>query len=224
VSALRYAAHAASAPAHVGRHSSEAQAGIAGLHLLRSAGRQLHTPGCSRRWTRTLLASLERAGLAGSVHVDGQRKLWHVSERGTALLARLPDPPHERPKVLTAAQARGQLWRHTLAVNEVGITFLRAARARGDEFGPLSWRHEVAHRLGPPRRGRRLLVADALITYGDTRTIRARTSARAHPPIRRSRRAFLARKTPTRASSAGRRTRSARASRIAWGVGASGAR
>jgi len=48
----------------------------------------------------------------------------------------------------------------------VGISFLGAARDRGDDFGPLSWRHEVAHPLNRGRgRRRRQLIADALLTY-----------------------------------------------------------
>jgi len=43
---------------------------------------------------------------------------------------------------------------------------LAAARERGEEFGPLSWRHEVVHPLsaGGGRR-RRFKVADAVLTY-----------------------------------------------------------
>jgi hypothetical protein len=71
-----------------------------------------------------------------------------------------------RPKVLTPEQAAGPLRSHTLGVNEVGISFLQAARERGDEFGPLSWRHEVSHPLNRGRgRARRKLIADAVFTY-----------------------------------------------------------
>lgn len=62
---------------------------------------------------------------------------------------------------------RGPLQAHTLAVNEVGLCFLRAARERGDEFSPRSWRHEVAHPIGsaPGMRRGELLIADAVFTY-----------------------------------------------------------
>ena len=56
------------------------------------------------------------------------------------------------------------------AVNDVGVAFVRAARERGDECGPESWRHEIAHPISPAR-GRRpaeLAVADALLTYLQT--------------------------------------------------------
>jgi hypothetical protein len=53
-----------------------------------------------------------------------------------------------------------------MAVNDAAIAFLEAARERGDEFGPLSWRHEVAHRLNAGRgQRRRSLIADAVLTY-----------------------------------------------------------
>lgn len=44
------------------------------------------------------------------------------------------------PKLLGPREAAGPLRAHTLAVNEVGIAFLRAARERGEECGPHSWR------------------------------------------------------------------------------------
>jgi hypothetical protein len=47
---------------------------------------------------------------------------------------------------------------------------VRAARERGDECGPESWRHEIAHPISLAR-GRRppdMAVADALLTYLQT--------------------------------------------------------
>lgn len=60
---------------------------------------------------------------------------------------------------------------HTLAVNDVGIAFVKAARDRNDDCGPLSWRHEIAHPIAP-RRGRQsreMLIADALLSYTEQR-------------------------------------------------------
>jgi hypothetical protein len=72
----------------------------------------------------------------------------------------------ERPKLLGPREAAGPLRHHTFAVNEVGISFLEAARKRGDEFGPRAWRHEVPHALNRGRgRSRRTLFADAVLTY-----------------------------------------------------------
>ncbi len=72
----------------------------------------------------------------------------------------------ERPKLLGPREAAGPLRAHTFAGNEVGISILEAARERGDEFGPLSWRHEIAHPMSRGRgRSRRTLFADAVLTY-----------------------------------------------------------
>jgi hypothetical protein len=128
--------------------------------------RAIHLPQSGLRWAQRILARLERAGLVA--HVDapaGPRRLWYVTERGArlALESGTLDAP---PKLLAPEDVIGQLRAHTLAVNDAAICFLEAARRRGDEFGPLSWRHEVAHPLTRGRgRRRRQLVADAVFTY-----------------------------------------------------------
>jgi len=61
--------------------------------------------------------------------------------------------------------------RATLAVNDTGIAFVKAARERaGDNCGPLAWRHEIAHPFTAARgrSGAHLLVADALLSYLQT--------------------------------------------------------
>lgn len=126
----------------------------------------IHLPATGRRWAQRVLARLERAGLKAHVHApSGRLRLWYVTERG-AEVALASGAVDQRPKVLSPADAAGQLHAHTLAVNDAAICFLRAARERGDEFGPLFWRHEVSHPLTRGRgRRRRQLVADALLTY-----------------------------------------------------------
>ena len=108
-----------------------------------------------------------RAGLADHARAPAAAAgLWFATEAGIDAVA----PPGRlrtaRPPLLDE-QVRGVLSAHTLAVNEAAIAFLRAARERGEEFGPLSWRHEVAHPLRPGARGRRAraVIADALLTY-----------------------------------------------------------
>lgn len=128
--------------------------------------RTIHLPDRSLRRTQQVLASLEGAGLLS--HVDARvapRRLWFLSEAG-ADLAVEAGGLERRPKVLEPRDAAGALRAHTLAVNDAAICFIRAARERGDEFGPLSWRHEVAHPLNAGRgRRRRTLFPDALLTY-----------------------------------------------------------
>ncbi|MFT3863841.1 MAG: replication-relaxation family protein [Solirubrobacterales bacterium] len=128
--------------------------------------RTIHLPGRSLRRMQQVLASLESTGLLH--HVDARvtpRRLWFLSESGADLAAEAGGLPL-RPKVLGPREAAGALRAHTLAVNDAAICFLRTARTRGDEFGPLSWRHEVAHPLSTGRgRRRRTLFADAVLTY-----------------------------------------------------------
>lgn len=128
--------------------------------------RTIHLPERSLRRTQQVLASLEGVGLL--CHVDARvapRRLWFLSEAG-ADLAFEAGGLEQRPKVLGPREAAGALRAHTLAVNDAAICFLRTARERGDEFGPLSWRQEVAHPLNMGRgRRRRTLFADAVLTY-----------------------------------------------------------
>jgi hypothetical protein len=126
----------------------------------------IHLPGRGLRRTQQLLADLERAGLIGHVEArSAPRRLWFLSEGGADLTVEV-GALSERPKLLGPKEAAGPLRAHTFAVNEVGICFLEAARQRGDDFGPLSWRHEVAHPLNRGRgRSRRTLFADAVLTY-----------------------------------------------------------
>jgi hypothetical protein len=137
-------------------------------HRALSTGRvhTIHLPGRGLRRTQQLLADLERARLVGHVEARGTpRRLWFLSERGADVLVGAGELK-ERPKLLGPSEAAGPLRAHTFAVNEVGISFLEAARKRGDEFGPVSWRHEIAHPMSRGRgRSRRTVFADAVLTY-----------------------------------------------------------
>jgi hypothetical protein len=125
----------------------------------------IHSSQGSLRSAQRLLGRLRAAGLADYVEVDhARRRLWHATERG-ARLAREAGALEGEPPV-GAELAAGPLAAHTLAVNEAAICFLRAAGKRGDDFGPLAWRHEVFHPISRGRgRRRRSLVADAVFTY-----------------------------------------------------------
>jgi hypothetical protein len=128
--------------------------------------RAIHLPDNNVRWTQSVLARLREEGLVGCIRPPrfGQR-LWFATERGMRM-AREAHALEATPRPLEAREVAGQLQAHTIAVNDAGICFLQAARERGDESGPLSWRHEVAHPLTRGRgRRRRVLIADAVLTY-----------------------------------------------------------
>jgi hypothetical protein len=128
--------------------------------------RAIHLPASGERWAQRMLVRLGDAGLAGYVRSPrSHRRLWHVTELG-ARVAREAGALDGEPRLIGAEGAAGPLQAHTLAVNGAAICFLEAARERGDEFGPFSWRHEVSHPLSRGRgRRRRALVADAVFTY-----------------------------------------------------------
>jgi hypothetical protein len=128
--------------------------------------RVIHFPDRSARRAQQILAYLERTGLVAYAESRrAPRRLYFLTERGADLAVDAGEV-ERRPKVLSPEQAAGPLRSHTIGVNEVGISFLRAARERGDDFGPLSWRHEVAHPLNRGRgRARRMLIADAVLSY-----------------------------------------------------------
>lgn len=144
----------------------EVLASLAAHRVLTSAQvHVIHMPAVSRRRAQALLAGLRREGLAG--HAPGLRaqRVWFITEAGLDVV-RSAGALDREPPLLDERSAAGRLMAHTLAVNDVGIAFMRAARLRGEEFGPLSWRHEVAHPLqASRRRGRPLLVTDAVLTY-----------------------------------------------------------
>jgi hypothetical protein len=126
---------------------------------------EIHLSGRGLRRVQQILAALEAAGLAGHAELPrSPRRLWFASEEGAAAAERA-ELLSGTAKVTDPETAAGVLREHTFAVNEAAICFLRAARGRGEDFGALSWRHEVAHRLGGGRRRRALLIADAVLTY-----------------------------------------------------------
>jgi DNA-binding HxlR family transcriptional regulator len=129
--------------------------------------RVLHTPDATAGWMRRVLRLLAERGLTDRVRGPATRSLWYLTELGADTIEAAGTLAEPRRRVTTSTQAAGPLRAHTIAVNEVGIAFMRAARERGDECGPDSWRHEIAHPISRSR-GRRaaeLVVADALLSY-----------------------------------------------------------
>lgn len=129
---------------------------------------ELHLPGRRPRWTQTVLAGLEGRGLLSRVRgrPPSHRALWFATDAGAA--AAEAGGGVARGYRMTPELAAGPLQAHTLAVNDVGIAFVRAARAAGHDCSPLDWHHEVAHRIADrpgAGRGSDLVVADAVLYY-----------------------------------------------------------
>jgi hypothetical protein len=127
----------------------------------------LYTPHQQLRWTRRVLRRLAARGLLDRVQVPRTSSLWFLTEYGADTVETAGPRAEPRRRLSTVAQAEGPLRAHTLAVNDVGIAFVQAARERGDECGPDSWRHEIAHPISQARTAKAadLLIADALLTY-----------------------------------------------------------
>ena len=127
----------------------------------------LHMPQASLRWAQDVTAQLRRLGIATATPLPGGLRLWHLTKCGLGVVETIASRAESRCKLIGPEQAAGPLQEHTIAVNDVGVAFVRAARGRGDECGPFDWFHEVAHPLGPPpgRRTSEQLIVDAVLTY-----------------------------------------------------------
>jgi hypothetical protein len=127
----------------------------------------LHAPTSSLRWLQRVTATLAAHDLIASVRVDRRRLLFFVTPAGADAVALLGSRTEPRKTVVRPEQVAGPLRRHTQGINDAGIAFVAAARERGDECGPWSWRHEIAHPIGqgPGQNRSELLISDALLTY-----------------------------------------------------------
>jgi hypothetical protein len=128
---------------------------------------RLHAPTSSLRWVQRVTATLAAHDLVASVRVERGRLLFFVTPAGADAVAMLGSRTETRRTVVRPEQAAGPLRRHTQGVNDAGIAFVVAARERGDDCGPWSWRHEIAHPIGqtPGQHRSELLISDALLTY-----------------------------------------------------------
>lgn len=106
----------------------------------------IHLPDRSLRRARQVMAELQSAGFVSRVRAPGNlpRGLWFITDAGATVAVESGRLDHA-PRVLSPEAAAGQLRLHTLAVNDTAISFLTEAWRRGDDFGPLSWHHEVVH-------------------------------------------------------------------------------
>ncbi len=123
----------------------------------------IHAPQLTRRRIRMVLCDLERTGYVSRVGIAGSMETaWYVTAAGAEAVEGAG--VDVRPYRLNASRAGGPLQAHTMAVNDVGIAFLAAARSRGEDFDVAGWRHEAAHPLGEGRKPE-LVIADAVLDY-----------------------------------------------------------
>lgn len=125
----------------------------------------LHTPETTARFTQETLVEMRTASLVDRVIRPGGLGVWFLSPGGIEMVEEIPNRVETRRTSISPERAAGPLQAHTLAVNDVGIGFVRLARERGEEFGPFGWRHEIAHPLTPPGRRQEKLIADAILSY-----------------------------------------------------------
>ncbi|SNT33137.1 replication-relaxation family protein [Actinacidiphila glaucinigra] len=95
---------------------------------------------------------------------SNRTRAWYLTPQGARVVASWPElrgRPVQAPSGGTDAGLRAA---HTLTVLRAHLAFLHDARARGDEYGPLDWVPEVAHRL-PDTGGEDRLIADAVLHY-----------------------------------------------------------
>jgi hypothetical protein len=129
----------------------------------------LHHPGSHITWTRRVLRRLAALHLADHVPRSDKshRPVWFVTDSGAAAVEEAGQVV-TRTYRLSREGAAGPLQAHTLGCNDIGLAFVRAARALGDDCGPLSWHHEWAARIadrGTSGRWSNLLTSDLLLRY-----------------------------------------------------------
>ena len=135
------------------------------LHRLLSTSQlhAIHAPELTRRRVQMVLAELAGAGYLDRVGVAASAEsAWFLSPMGAEAVE--GTGVTIRPYRLSPERARGPLQAHTMATNAVGIAFLEAARARGEDFDASGWRHETVHPLSDARKPE-LLIADAVLDY-----------------------------------------------------------
>jgi Replication-relaxation len=129
----------------------------------------LHRPDGARRSAQRVMRGLRAAGLANFVRSTvTDEAVWYLTDEG-AVIAESGMKGRSCRYRVTAALAKGPLREHTLAVNEVGLAFVTAARTRGDECSPGDWEHEVAFKVTDrrtrDRQGADACIADAVLHY-----------------------------------------------------------
>ncbi|MEV6400908.1 replication-relaxation family protein [Streptomyces sp. NPDC051907] len=127
---------------------------------------QMLSPRSVRTVTSNVLNSLREDKLVSYavLHSTNRLRAWFLTPRGARTATGWPElrgRTLQAPATSTEASLRAA---HTLTSVRAHLAFLADARRRGDEYGPLDWVPEIAHRL-PDTGGEDKLIADAVLHY-----------------------------------------------------------
>lgn len=146
---------------------------------------QMLAPDNVRTHTSNVLNTLREDKLASYAVLPNSSRLraWFLTPRGARVAAGWPELRGRALQAPTSSTEASLRAAHTLTGVRAHLAFLADARRRGDEYGPLDWVPEIAHRL-PDTGGEDKLIADAVLHY--TATAPRRLQYRAFTEIDRA--------------------------------------
>lgn len=147
------------------------------LHRLLSTSQvhELYFPGKTKRWAKQVLDELAGWGLVSAVQgrERGGPYYWYLTAAGGSAVATISD--NVTGTAPSIEQVASVLQAHTRALNDCGIAFVKSAREHDDDCVPLSWEHEVVHKMGS--QVGQTFRCDGLLRYG---IIRDKGAAQRH--------------------------------------------
>ncbi|WLQ61480.1 replication-relaxation family protein (plasmid) [Streptomyces sp. NBC_01220] len=169
ISTAKTAAQGSAGQAAAGETGAHRAVALLAQHRL-IAQQQLHqmlSPHAVRTVTSNVLAKLRKDGLVDFTVLPSRQRAWYLTLRGARIATSWPELRGRTvlaPGNSTEASLRAA---HTLTVVRAHLAFLADARRLGDDYGPLDWVPEIAHRL-PDTGGEDKLIADAVLHYTAT--------------------------------------------------------
>ncbi|MGW1768219.1 replication-relaxation family protein [Streptomyces sp. NPDC002073] len=126
---------------------------------------QMLAPHLPAKKMYNVIAPLRAHGLITHTVLGGSNRLQalYLTPAGAHTVRDWPELHGRAPAALTDAGASLRA-AHTLSAVRAHVAFLTDARSRGDEYGPLDWVPEIAHRL-PDTGGEEQVIADAVFHY-----------------------------------------------------------
>ncbi|MEU6346234.1 replication-relaxation family protein [Streptomyces sp. NPDC046977] len=127
---------------------------------------QLVMPDVTRQAASQVLNALREDKLISFTVLPRSRmtRIWYLTHRGARITSGWPELRGRLVQPLTGGTEASLRAPHTLTVLRTHLAFLADARTRSDEYGPLDWVPEIAHRL-PDTGGEDKLIADAVLHY-----------------------------------------------------------